>query len=110
MAEAYGIGDIVRLKSGSLDMVVEGFEPVPGVPATQMPDRLIRTVWMLKDGTIQSHVFAQHLLTGVKEDKPDPVVKRDPMTESDPLFEDTAAQRDARFEARKEEQAAEGLS
>lgn len=67
MAEAFGIGDIVKLKSGSCDMVVEGFEVAPIVhPHTA--DRLIRCVWMAAD-IVQSHVFATHLLIGVKEDK-----------------------------------------
>lgn len=73
MAEAFGIGDIVTLKSGSCDMVVEGFETAPtAVQHPHAPDRLIRTVWMA-DGMIQSHVFAPHLLVGEKKTEPEPV-------------------------------------
>jgi uncharacterized protein YodC (DUF2158 family) len=71
MAEAFGIGDIVKLKSGSCDMVVEGHE-APPVVHPHTADRLIRCVWMA-DGLIQSHVFAPHLLVGEKKTEPEPV-------------------------------------
>lgn len=74
MAEAFGIGDIVKLKSGSCDMVVEGFEvpPAAAPPHPHAADRLIRCVWMAAD-VVQSHVFAPHLLIGLKKDEPKPV-------------------------------------
>lgn len=70
MAEAFALGDIVQLKSGGLDMIVDGYETQPAaVQHPQVPDRLIRCVWMA-DGLIQSHVFGPHLLVGEKKDAP----------------------------------------
>jgi uncharacterized protein YodC (DUF2158 family) len=72
MAEAFGIGDIVTLKSGSCNMTVEGFEIPPAPVHPHTADRLIRCIWMA-DGMIQSHVFAPHLLVGEKKTEPEKV-------------------------------------
>lgn len=73
MAEAFGIGDVVKLKSGGCDMVVEGFSDQPAaVQHTQVAERLIRCVWMA-DGIIQEHAFWPHLLVGEKKTEPEPV-------------------------------------
>lgn len=70
MAEAFAIGEIVRLKSGGCNMVIEGFEANPAtVPHGQVAERLIRCVWMAAD-VVQSHVFWPHLLIGEKRDEP----------------------------------------
>lgn len=71
MAETFGIGDIVRLKSGGLDMVVEGFDLQPITPHPHAPERFIRCVWMA-DGMVQSHAFVAHLLVGEKKTEPEP--------------------------------------
>lgn len=73
--EAFGIGDIVTLKSGSLDMVVEGFVDQP-VPHPHLA-KLVRCVWMA-DGTINEHVFAPHLLVGKAKTEPEPIRKAEP--------------------------------
>lgn len=72
MAEAFGIGDIVKLKSGSLGMTVESFELPPAPVHPHTADRLIRCIWMA-DGLIQSYVFAPHLLVGEKKTETEPV-------------------------------------
>lgn len=70
MAEAFGIGDIVRVKSGGPDMVVESLEANPA--AVQHPhsaERLVRCLWVGSDGAVQTYAFWPHMLVGVKEDK-----------------------------------------
>lgn len=73
MAEAFGIGDIVRLKSGGPDMIIESFEANPStVQHPHSAERLVRCLWMANE-IVQTYVFWPHLLIGDKKTEPEAV-------------------------------------
>jgi uncharacterized protein YodC (DUF2158 family) len=77
MAEAFGIGDIVRLKSGGPDMAIESFEANPStVQHPHVAERLVRCLWMAND-VVQTYVFWPHLLVGEKKTEPEQVRRED---------------------------------